>query len=409
MTAKRLNIWCASCALIVLFTMIFFSPNQYISDEPFYINNLALFGNLGLGKDFLLHMTHQSPGPLYQVVLASFGTLCPVTPVSMRFLNGLLFLLLTGITYLFFKNRKEEDPAGAALILLSVPPLWGLAGVGLSELPAMMFFSLGLFLFYKSISKESNGFASYLLALLGGFCISLAIMGRAQFLMLLVTTPLLFLVKGKFKEIILFLVAAAAIPLYVFGLWKGLMPPAAQHIQRGTVYMHGFLALGYLAIITLIICHRWLLLPRRFYYLGIVLTVCACVVNILGHFIAYEPLQTVVHRLQISELMPGYKYVAPGMIVGAGSFFLIASCYRIWENRSDIWFVFFFLTGLALVATSIKITWVFSSRYVAQAIPVLLIPYARYISNNYISWLLRIAGIAFGIAGLWSYYHYRIL
>ena len=79
---------------------------------------------------------------------------------------------------------------------------------------------------------------------------------------------------------------------------------------------------------------------------------------------------------------------------------------RAWEHRKDVFFVFLLLAGMMLLASSFKVTHLFSTRYVAQAAPFLVLIFPDYDSPTVGRWLRFVLGMLIGFASLQTYFNF---
>jgi hypothetical protein len=224
--------------------------------------------------------------------------------------------------------------------------------------------------------------------------------------MILLACPILFLLK-KHQILIGFLILIASIfPIYTFILWKGLVPPDVQEIQKGVNLLYLFLSFGYMGILTLIIAYEWYFIPKIYYIYTSILTIVFIIINLKLQLIAYEPMKSLSIRIIPASVINIYVYIVPGIIMGVGLMYLSSCAFHIRKNMSNIFFLFTLLSGLLIIATTLKSSAQFSSRYVVQAAPLFLIAYSNYIKFNYKTYILQLIGIILGVFALLSYYQY---
>lgn len=391
-------------AILLTLFAILLSPKKYIYDESILVNNIHLLHKLGFSNAFLCNLEVQSPGPLYQFLHVFFEPITHLEPVRMRLVNFILFLLILFFTYRYFKINQSEDYLNKSLLYIYVPMLWVIVGLALTEIPAMMFLILSLLLLKISLQENDKNWKNYFISIIAGLCLGLSVLGRTQFLMVLIFSPFLFFLKGKHLTILAYIISSSILPIWIFYVWHGILPPNEQGNHQGLNFIYGFMAVGYLSLMTLFICYKWFFLPHRFYIISLILTLLFLVLNCHFHLIEFEPLKTATHKIPFLFIKNNYKYFMPSVIFGAGSLYIISSIYHILENKSNYWFIFIIVSGLLIIGTTARSSAQFSSRYVVQSLPLFLIAYSEKICINRWSVVIGISGLLLGIVSLLSYY-----
>lgn len=373
-------------------------------DENYFVKNIYLLDKLGISNAFIYNLKSQSPGPLYQFLHVIFEPFTHLDPVRMRIINFIFFLLTVFLTYYYFKTTHADHYLNKSLLYVSAPVIWVIVGLALTEVPAMMFLVLSIILLKISLDDNGRKQLNYFTSIIAGFCLGLAIMGRTQFLMVLPATPFLLFLKNKHFYVLAYVVSALIFPLWIFSIWHGLVPPDVQDSQKGFNFIYGFVALGYLSFITLFVCYKWFSMPRLFYIITAILFLAFLVINVNFHLTEFTPLTTAAHKIPASFIRNNYSYIMPSVLFGVGILYIFACIYQILENKNNHWFIFIIMAGLLIIATTVKSSAQFSSRYVAQSLPLFLIAYSGKIFINRRSMILGILGIIIGMISLSSYY-----
>ena len=393
----------ASLSLSFLIYLIAKSPLYSIYDESIFVENLKLLEKLGLNNTFLISLKNQSPGPLYQIIHSIFSPIGNNSMIGMRLINLGLFLLTMFFTYLILsKKRHAIEITG---MYLALPMTWVIVGMALSEIPSMLFCVIFLYLLQLVLNlKYDYKVTQYLIVILAGLALGLSIVGRSPFLMVVAACPVFFLLEDRRILTITLIVSSVILPAYLFTQWGGLVPPDVQGIQSGINPMYLFLALGYMAFLTLIIAHEWYNLPKEYFIYTIIITIIFIILNINFHFISSEPLKSFSDKYFSSQVISIYKYMIPGITMGLGLFYLSSCAFHMITNRKDVFFLFNLVAGLLILMTTIKSSAQFSSRYVIQASPFFLLAYADYVKLNVKTFSLQIIGTLLGILSLVGYY-----
>lgn len=393
--------------LLALFIFILLSPAKFIYDENIFIKNVYLIDIAGYGSEFVYQLKNQSPGPLYQYIHVVFEPLTGLHPVNMRILNFLHFTFLILTTFYYFKCLNQEEYLYKSLLYVFVPMSWVVIGLALTEMPAMMFLTSSL-LFLSFILKHEQTLSlqkGVILSLLAGFLLGLSIVGRTQFLMVLVSSFCLFFFVRRYLYITIYIFSALVFPSCIFGIWKGIVPPDVQNLQQGFNLIYLFLSLGYLSLMTLFVCYRWFVLPKKFYLISLFITFLFLALNLGFHFAEFEMLKSVANKIPFNFFKSNYKYIVPAFLFGVSILYLTSCIYNFQRNRNNYWFAFVLVSGLLVVATTVKSSAQFSSRYVVQALPLFLMAYADKIVINKWSIILGVSGAFLGFLSLLTYYY----
>ncbi len=400
--------------ILIIITVLHHQPPLF--DEVLFIPNVYLYEEQGLTSEFLRNMTNQAPGPLYQFVHVFFKPLTHYQNPQLRLVNVFLliltFLLIAKIITLISKTRFTPALTIASGII-AIPMMWQISGMALTEIPAIFFGILSLLLFILAMSKEeSKPVLGYLLAITGGISLGLSILGRSPFLLLGVAAPVFILYKLKsvkrWANVLLFLLPAAAICIPVFMIWGGLYPPQQRFVSQGGISIwNGILSLAYGAIVVLLIAPRWYIFNKRVLFLLIGGYIVLLLLNYFVLKYTYYPLSITLLKVFPPSFMSFYPYIIAPFLGVAAIYFSCCSLVRLYENRHNPYLVFFLAIGFLLLLSSFKVTHLFSSRYVAQAAPFLLIACKDY-DRWSLSRLFRlIIGIGIGILSLETYFSFR--
>jgi len=388
---------------VILIAVTVLNGNPPLFDEVLFISNISLFEEYGLSKDFLLKMQDQAPGPLYQLIHYPVSLVAGIQAPWFRLVNIVGLLLITATIYLINKQNAGKKAWKMALLIIAVPMIWQVSGMALTEIPAMLMSIISAFCATYALTSGVKPRARAALFVLSGLFLGLAILGRSTFLALFAAYLLLF-IYYRDPLILLALGIAAAICLPVFHIWGDLMPPAQQYIGSGGVRVwFGILAFAYMGVVMLIIAPKWFVISKPALWAAGLFFLFFTVLNYLFFQSTYAPLSVFLGKFLGPNLMTVYSYMISGALAALAFYFLLSSAFRLYAQRRDPVFVFFTCAALLMLATCFKISHLFSSRYVAQAI-VFILPALPGYEDIHVSKPARLVlGMAIGFISLNTY------
>jgi hypothetical protein len=342
-------------------------------DEDWYQATAHTFRAEGLTVKFLREYPGGA-GPLYAFVHALFAPLTRLEQPGIRLLNMFLFILTVGAVAGLFRVQKIGHPLASSWHMMAAPMMYGSVGGALTDIPALLFFSahLPLLLLAVSAAGEAGSSArarSFGLAVLAGLCFGLAILGRQQYLAILAAVPLLGLgARAAWPVLAVFAASALAMPVPIFAIWGGLLPPAAQYAGRGISITYGLLSFAYAGAVYSIYDARFFLRLR-----GLAIIAASVVVHLVLDIQEVVPSMTGAIRVLPEWLIPYFIPATCGFLIGVGICFLIEIAETAWECRRDRQMLFLVATAFVLLLTPLKINHLFSSRYVIPALPLILL------------------------------------
>lgn len=403
-------------ALILLIVITYLNVNPPIFDEVLFVRNMTLYNKYGLSVKFLTEMYDQAPGPLYQIIQSFFEPITGLKTPGIRMVNVFLFFLVIANTHFILKLMKTQgDSLLVALNLVAIPVLWQVAGMALTEMPAIFLVSCSVFIlvFLTDENNQVISFKTLVLSLISGICLGGAILGRTPFLMivpasmLLVFNPISDPINRKslpFPLIVVFIVSALSVCFPVFFIWKGLVPPYQAIISQGGLKLwHGILAFGYTGIITLLVAPRWYSFSKRWAILLIALTFIFFLGNILWWHVQYYPMSDFLSRNLPQGIMKIYQNVISPLLMVIASFFVLNLGIHIISNRNKSFHLFIAISLILVLSTCISIKHLFSTRYVAQAMPLLILLVAEKDTYDKSKIARLLIGIAIGYISLQTY------
>ncbi|MBA2746242.1 MAG: hypothetical protein H0U44_08465 [Flavisolibacter sp.] len=398
------------CGFLFLLIMTYFHDQPPLFDEVFFVPNIYLFEKQGLTKEFLINLQNQAPGPLYEFVHAFFKPLTQLQTPGIRLVNVFLFGLVILITARIFTIIKEMSFFHAlilALTLVAVPMVWQVAGLALTEMPAMFFSVFSILLLLQAIKHEDKALISSLLACAAGICLGMAILGRSPFLILVVSSGIFLLYKfsslNRWRTILIYSLVALAVTVPVFMIWGGLVPPQQAFVGKGISIWHGLLAFAYAGMMALLIAPGWFFINRKIALLLFITFLMLVVINVFFAHYEYKPFYKAVEMVLPGNMIQYYPFMISPLLATLSLYFLGNSLVHLYNRRNEPVFVFLLVTGMVLLASNLKVTHLFSTRYVGQASPFFVLAFLGYDQWNY-GRLIRVAlGMAIGFVSLKTY------
>jgi 4-amino-4-deoxy-L-arabinose transferase-like glycosyltransferase len=402
--------------LLLVITIIHQQPPLF--DEPLFIPNVHLLDQYGLSRAFLLNIDNQAPGPLYQFIHYLLRPITHLQPPGIRLVNTFMLLMIIALLAAIVRKtqiqrRIKQNVWLPALHIMAVPMVWQVSGMALTEIPAMLFATLSIWLLQLAPDHiRKRWWLSILLSLLAGLSLGLAILGRSPFLMIVPAALLLLLqTTGEKKRrviVCIYMAVALLCCIPVFVIWGGLMPPKQAIISEGEfVAWHGILAFAYGALIVLIVAPAWFIYNRLILMALILLYLILLPVNYYWLHYEYAPLSEVLKKIFPAAITEIYPYFISPLLLTIALYFLYCAFLQWMERRTEPFSLFILLSVLLMLATSFKVTHLFSSRYVAQTAPLFIIMLAPYIRVSKGQLIRFAAGMIIGLLSLETYFLFR--
>lgn len=413
----RLQYWVLLLALIFLIILTVVNTNPPIFDEILFVRNMPLFKEHGLSAKFLREMYDQAPGPLYQIVQTFFEPLTNLKVPGIRLVNVFLFILVIVNTYFILKiTNSSSKPFLLSLNLIAVPVMWQVAGMALTEMPAMFFLTCSLLILAYLTSHVDGKIVTprtLVFSLISGLCLGMSILGRTPFLMIVPAAILLVFNPLSDKDnkislspplIIVFVASALSVSLPVFFIWQGLVPPHQTIISQGGLKLwHGVLAFAYSGIIAFLIAPRWFSFSKNWAIILLVLSILFFLLNSFWWQVQYQPLYDFLSRNLPDSVMIIYPRIISPLLMTIATFFAINLLIYLSENRNKSYFLFVAASFILVLLTCINVKHIFSSRYVAQAMPLFVLLVAEKDRDNRFKIVRLLIGVAMGYISLQTY------
>jgi hypothetical protein len=426
---RLINIGLTVAGLISILFFILCGKKKMAYDEFNFVPNIFLLDKEGLTKSFLLNIKG-SAGPTYAIYHHLFFDAQSFDITSVRLANYFLLLVLLCFIFLNARLLQYKDPLILTLNFIVIPFAWVFCGLGLTEIPAMSFATMGFYLLLKGLITAIQFQYKFLYSLGAGMLFSFAILGRSFYLMAIIAVFVwliinLLLENEEFRSgckrfpffsskgqglllIVIFMISSLVLPLMVFDIWGALTPPLGTEAvgakQLAIVPWYGILAFAYSGSIALILAPSFFVVNRKVVYSFLAITLLLVLSNLFLNVYEFIPLHTTMERLLPANLFLYYGRVLPGIFASVSLYFIYSTACRLWANRNDSIYLLIGIITLFIVFATVKVTTQFSSRYVGQVLPFFVLLFAPYEKINWQK-IVRISlGLFIGILSLYSYY-----
>ncbi len=387
-------------AFLGLVIMVATSPDSFLHDGPEYIKYVPLLRRHGLTEAFLDSLPGAA-GPLYAFVHLAFAPLTDLRPVGMRLVNVALLVVVAGILAAWLRQQNCRDYLVAAGSILIVPMTWVMAGLALTEMPAMVFATLSLYLLLNGVEALERERPVLRWFVASGTCLAVAMWGRQPYLLLAGVPVVMALLDRRLRIAALVfaaIVVASAIPLII--AWEGLVPPA-DGADEGLSLLHGTISLGYAGI-----CF-FLLVPRLQWFLRksfIVAAVILVALNTWLGIVVYAPVESLVGAVLSQDGMAAYGLAGGSLMLVCGVAFLAWMLATTWRDRHDLKKVAINVSLLCIVLWPAFVANFYASRYTAMALPYLILAVQPWRRWGWATTAATLLGCGMGLVSLRGYY-----
>jgi hypothetical protein len=138
----------------------------------------------------------------------------------------------------------------------------------------------------------------------------------------------------------------------------------------------------------------------------IVVVILVALLDLIFGFATFIPGVSVVGASLPDWGVRVYSRLIPVIGTSLAAVFLLSTFKNIWLRRNEEVFLFLSVTAMFMVATAMKVTHIFSSRYTAIAIPFFLLIADPYSKNNFWKAARLGVGVVLGLLSLASYLEY---
>lgn len=393
---ERLHEQAGWAGFAVLSLCVFLHPRAPFYDERPY---LELAQSLQKAPSFLhwLRVDYLWPAgplhPLMHFLLSGGGAGWPAP--WLRLPNLALLLLIAWALHRLCRESTAY-PARTLTLLLTIPMMWTVSGLALTEVPAMAALC-GALLWADRCRRVPDGVQGWLWV---GLCLSIALSGRQTYLLVV---PVVFLLAASrrvpaWPQWLAFCAGLAPFAALV-AIWGGLTSRVAV-MEPGLRLDHGAYALGYAGAVACWIAPRlWLAHWRWALAVGLAAGLLNSGTGVL-HFSTLSSAQVLLGGGEWSLwLERGVTFAA---VASGASFLAVVWRQGLAAPLSD--FTLGAAALLGLCAASAFIPHQFSSRYIAMGAPFFLLMLHSQSDRGAWALLRSLAGMAAGFASLYSYF-----
>jgi hypothetical protein len=390
-----LGLWC------LLAIGIATSPSQWVYDEPYHIGLAKLVFKEGFFNALVSPANQSAAGPHYASLQLAFEWATSLAAPGIRWV-GFFCLLLSSILVsktTFASKERFLSISQVGICFLGIPFLWPCAGMALTEIPAMLFFSLALFCVAQMIGAENSN-VHFSWAALAGLSLGLAILGRQTYLILIPVIFLWALFQRKFLlPVLLLFVFAGLCSGWLFIVWKGLVPPSQQMVDGGLRFDHALLAMVYIGVAGFALAPSLLKqIPLRF---GMPFLIFSGAIGFFTIGVEVVPAKSLLISLFGMDLAGQIGRLALAAMFAISVLWIISLSKKIILERNSFLFLNLLIL-LAFISVPAKISHLFSSRYVVTAMIPLI--FLTGFENTKLAISLKVLGGLVGAATLATYY-----
>jgi hypothetical protein len=391
--------------LVLILYTILFNNHSFYYDEPYYLHNVDILNEYGLGSYFIKNM-YGPAGPLHAVIFWLLQSITHNAVLQVRLVNIVFLAIIIFFarkTYKAVYDTKESN-SRVFLGMMSIPMVYVCSGMALTEIPALMMLSFSLYLLFTATSSALN-----YKWFLSGLFLALSICGRQPYLVLLFPYLIWFWTKvskqNRVLGTIIFGASILLIPVLLMIQWKGIAPSIGGDIANKEFINFQFLllGLGYSFLVTILLDYRFffkLYMKHYKYYLG-AFFICFCVCY---YFQIKQPLMmTIAGKLLSGKLYELYGVLIASILMIVGVYFFLSLIKQLMNSLNNPKKVFMLVSLLLMVLSCTKISHQFSSRYIFQAAIFFLLSVEQSKFDNK-QVVLSILGAFIGLATLFSYY-----
>jgi hypothetical protein len=378
-------------ALIVLIVLIIVLGGPPLYDEDDYLINVTLLHKYGFTELYLLKHIG-SAGPLYPTL---HYVLEPFTNLKTPYIRLVNIALLIGSIWFIRRTLKTlHFPPSYALLALAVPMTYVISGLALTEMPAIFFLCVAVCLIIHACYTSLSFVNAALQLSVAGLLLSFAILGRQPFLLVLGALPILFFKNGNYLKnsllLLITIICALALPAYVFSVWGGFVAPgdaalynsiAQEGVSVQPVFF--FICMAYYAVVFLIVTPHFYISPSRKEVLALsLLALISIVLNFRYDLFLYLPMRYVIEQTFAPVVAEWGETIFGAGLLLASLYFMLALIRQLIKNKFSPALLFFAASIVLIAIACMKITWGFSSRYPAQALPFLIPMFAYFFREH---------------------------
>jgi hypothetical protein len=325
-----------------------------------------------------------------------------------RFLS-FFFLLATLATMGILTVLLQGGKFSNCFQFLGIPLLPLMSGFAMSDIPVLFFFYLHLLLFYLALNYR-KGFIALVLASISGIVLGLTVCGRQTYLVALVGVAALWWQMGEKRKLLLvYFLSAVPFPLALFILWGNIVPPrvAGLEAQNASHFSstHLFLSLSQAAILYAIYDIKFLF--RRTKVSTLVILASIILIPIFDRYFVTDLSERLPARFLFQRYLSSSLYlpITRGLLAisfGMG-FLFICELVSEFRRAKDPVVQWMYLVALSLIFAQGFVTHMYSSRYPAVALPLLVLLLSKQSPSSFARAFRILIGGTSGVAVLAIY------
>lgn len=408
----RLNWTLIAGAGIGLCALVSLSPAHPVYDERWFLDTLDLLKRHRLSIAFLREFPGAA-GPTFALVFAAVDRVVALSFPWLRLINVGLLAASVILMWRILKSTSDEPaspgPTLLAASLTMLPTVGVSAGMALTEMPAVFFILVSVFLLASARDPTASFVRAWLAAVGCGAAIAAAVLGRQNYLVMLPCLALAFgwspaIRRHDILKVGIIVATVALIVSPVFIVWGGLIPPLSAWSSGGFSPANLIRSAGYAGIIAFLFAPEiYRVLLQRKMLLAAALVLSAPVALVVGQ--TSVPLASAMRTLSL-ESLTGLIAAGFGLVLALSAICFVG-CFAIyiWQERGNWLTRFAGSTALLGILSNAKITHQFSSRYVFVFLPFIVMAAAPAVRMNWHQPLRLAIGACISLGALASYYY----
>ncbi len=390
-------------ALLSLIGLVLASPPILFFDEPAYAQYARLLRQHGPTAQFLTALPG-SAGPLHAFVQILFEPITGSAAIGTRLVNVFLLTLLIAALAGILRRRSATYPWISAASVLMLPAVWVIAGLALTEIPAILVATISLALLLRGLEALEHNQPQLLWFAASAITLAIAAWGRQPYILLAgIPLFLAFLDRRLRVAAIVYLAITLTLTLPLFLLWNGLTPPHDRtYYQKWLAPSHALLSFGYTGLWFYFLAPGYGWMPRKHL---LILSVPIAIANFLTGAIALYPFWGLLAPHLPDAANYAYGTGCGTVILTFGATFLVRLLTYLREIRHNLPLASINAGLLFLVASPALIPYQYSARYTAIALPFLILSVEPSRDWSWRTVAAAALGCALGYMSLAGYHH----
>jgi len=360
---------------ILLLIVICMLPHITIWDEEWYMKCVQYVQQYGLTTNFI---KNDPAAPMHALIYYALTPFTHGNVIGTRIIN---FAMCLATCYVIYKTIKIITPGSTdvfsySLLLFAIPSFFVIGFFAITEAPCLLFYSISVLLFLKTVNSGNN----ILTIMLSGIFIGFAIITRQLFLLCIFPPMFLIFYKEPQKKVgllLLFLISGLLICAPVFYIWKGIVPmySGIRHDTANLITIkHGFLSFGYSFFYFMCLIPTYL---YQFYKHHKKWLLPLILLGILSSFLIksheFLPMSGLLPRLfslQALTIIARFYFLTTCILAFLLVYFFLIEFI---QNRHSFTQIFLIFSMFTILCTPVLISSQFSSRYPLQASSLMLV------------------------------------